>query len=590
MQNFKKILSLFTIKERKSAFVLLFLTILMAIIDMMGVASIFPFITVLNNPALIDTNFILSRMFQVSFVFGIETAQHFLFFLGFLVFVFLITSLIFRGFVIYLQIRFVLKSEFNISKRLVEKFLNQPYSWFLSRNSANIGTTILSEVNEVINVGVFPMIELISKTLISIFLIILLVLVDPKIAFVISVTFLAAYLSIFYLFKNFLRKIGEVRLKQNNIRFRAISDAFGAIKEIKVGGLEQVYNKNFSNSAEIFARVQTYVKQINQMPRLILEGLAFGSILLTILYMMHKTGSLGDSLPVVSLYAFAGYRLLPAIQQIYNSVINLTYAGPLINKLYEEFKNLELQNKNEDTRIFPFKKTIDLKNIYFNYPNSSKTALKNINLSIKAKSIVGLIGVTGSGKTTLADIILGLLEPQKGILKVDGKVITKQNLRSWQLSVGYVPQHIYLFDDTLAANIALGVNTKDIDQDLLEKVSRISNLYEFIENELPQKYQTRIGERGVRLSGGQRQRIGIARALYRNPKVLILDEATSALDNETEKLVMDAISNISRDVTIILIAHRLGTVKVCDIIYQFKKGEIINQLSNKDFFNKQLKI
>ena len=185
-----------------------------------------------------------------------------------------------------------------------------------------------------------------------------------------------------------------------------------------------------------------------------------------------------------------------------------------------------------------------------------------------------MIGATGSGKTTMVDIILGLLDPQKGILEVDGKMITQQNVRSWQRYIGYVPQHIYLSDDTVSANIAFGVEPQDISKEAVEKASKIANLHEFVIDELPKQYQTTIGERGVRLSGGQRQRIGIARALYHNPQVLILDEATSALDNDTEKAVMDAIDTLSKEITIILIAHRLNTVKRCDKIYSLKKGEI----------------
>ena len=211
--------------------------------------------------------------------------------------------------------------------------------------------------------------------------------------------------------------------------------------------------------------------------------------------------------------------------------------------------------------------------------------LKDISLSIPAKSTVGLVGTTGSGKTTMVDIILGLLEPQKGTLEVDGKIITKQNSRSWQRSIGYVPQHIYLTDNSIAANIAFGVEPKDINQDLVEKASKIANLHNYVINELPKQYHTTIGERGVRLSGGQRQRIGIARALYHESKVLILDEATSALDNQTEKIVMDAIKNLSKDITIILITHRLNTVKNCDKIYLLKNGEIKNEGTFEELIN-----
>jgi ABC-type multidrug transport system fused ATPase/permease subunit len=268
---------------------------------------------------------------------------------------------------------------------------------------------------------------------------------------------------------------------------------------------------------------------------------------------------------------------MPALQGVYDSFTKLTFVISSLTRLYDDLKSLKLFDQNQNQEILPLNKKITLKNIYYNYPNSSIIALKDISLTVPARSIVGFVGATGSGKTTLVDVILGLLEPQKGNLEVDGKVITSKNSRSWQRSIGYVPQHIYLLDDTVAANIAFGVETNYINEDMLEKASKIANLHEFVINELPRKYQTIIGERGVRLSGGQRQRIGIARALYHNPQVLILDEATNALDNQTEQLVMNAISNLSKKITIILIAHRLNTLKNCLTIFKLDKGQLINQ-------------
>ena len=289
---------------------------------------------------------------------------------------------------------------------------------------------------------------------------------------------------------------------------------------------------------------------------------------------MKQTGSFNNSLPMISLYVFAGYRLMPALQQIYVSFTTISYIGPSLDKLYEDINNLKSIELNQDQGFLSFNKTITLKNINYNYPNTSRTTLKNVNLSIFAKTTVGLIGTTGSGKTTMVDIILGLLEAQMGTLEIDGQIITRQNSRAWQRSIGYVPQHIYLSDNTIADNIALGIDSKNINLEALEKASKIANLHDFVVNELPEKYQTIVGERGVRLSGGQRQRIGIARALYNNPNVLILDEATSALDNQTEQAVMDAINNLGKNITIILIAHRLSTVKKCDKIFLLEDGKL----------------
>jgi len=221
-----------------------------------------------------------------------------------------------------------------------------------------------------------------------------------------------------------------------------------------------------------------------------------------------------------------------------------------------------------------FKKSINLKGVYYTYPNSSKIILNNINLNIPVKKTVGFIGTTGSGKTTIIDIILGLLEIQKGTLEIDGKTITERNVRPWQDLIGYVPQSIYLSDDTIASNIAFGVDPKNIDKLAVERASKIACLHEFVRDELSNQYETIVGENGVKLSGGQRQRIGIARALYHKPKVLVLDEATNALDEKTEKLLMKAIYDLSKEITIIIITHRLSTLKNCDVIYKIDKGKI----------------
>ena len=577
MQNFKKLLFLLSSNERRSAALLLLLILIMALLDMIGVASILPFIAVLISPSLIDTNFILNSMFKFTKMLGVENYQQFLFFLGILVLILLMTSLIFKALTIYAQIKFSENRQYSISKRLVESYLRQPYSWFLNQNSSELGKTILSEVSNVVGNGIGQLLEVIAKGAVAIAIIVLLIIVNPKLALVVGFTISFAYGLIYYLLANYLKRIGEERLLHNELRYKHVSEAFNAAKEVKVGGLEQSFTKRFSDSAAIFAKTSTSADVIKQLPRFFLEGIVFGGIMLIILYIMVQTGDFNSALPIVSLYVFAGYRLMPALQQIYASLTILKFVEPSLDKLYEEVKKLKPFIKSQDQEILPFNEAIVLKNIHYNYPNTIRTTLKDINLIIPAKSTVGFVGSTGCGKTTTMDIILGLLEAQKGTLEVDGKVITKKNSRSWQRSIGYVPQYIYLSDDTVASNIAFGVETKDINLESVIKASKIANLHEFVLEELSDKYQTIIGEDGIRLSGGQRQRIGIARALYHDPKVLILDEATSALDNETEKVVMDAITNLNRNMTIILIAHRLNTVKNCDIIFKLDKGQLINQ-------------
>jgi len=575
MKKFTKMLLMLSPKERTQAIILFFMILIMALLDMIGVASILPFVTVISNPSLIETNLVLNIMFQTSEIFGVQNNEQFLIVLGFLVIVTLIFSLIFKALTTYVQLKFVHMREFSIGKRLLEGYLQNSYSWFLSRHSSELAKTILSEINQIIGSGIKPFLDLIAKSMIAIAITVLLFIANPKIALIVSISLGGIYLIIFYIVRGHINKIGNDRLKNNELRFMAISETFGAIKEIKVGKLEQIYLNRFSGPARTFAQTTASSQIIGQLPRYILEAITFGGVVLLILYLMTQTNSFNSVLPIFSLYIFAGYRLMPALQQIYVSLTKLTFVGPSLDKLYKDIENLKLSNFNQDKKALSFNKSITLKNINYNYPNSSRTALKDINFTIPIKSKVGLVGTTGSGKTTTVDIILGLLEAQKGTLKVDEKVITKKNVGSWQRLIGYVPQNIYLSDDSIAANIAFGEKPENINQETIIKVCKIANLHNFVINELPQKYQTLIGERGVRLSGGQRQRIGIARALYHNPQVLILDEATSALDNQTEQEVMDAVNSLNKNITIIIIAHRLNTVKNCDIIFRLEKGKLV---------------
>ena len=570
-QIIKKFVYLLNHKERKQAILLLLMVVVMALLDTIGVASIMPFVAVLTNASLIETNFFLKTLFQFSNLFGVETSQEFLFALGIAVFLLLVISISFKAATIYFQTLFITKLQHSTEKRLVEGYINQPYSWFLNKHSADLGKNILSEVSTVISNGFNPLIDLISKSLICLTLVTLLFFVNIKLTLIVSFIFGLSYLLIYLSLRKFITRIGHERIKSNKLRFTAVSEIFGAIKEIKAGGLEKIFINQFSKPSRDFALYQAYSKIISQMPRYALEIIAFGGILLTILYLMMKNNSFIDALPIIALYTFAGYRLMPAIQQVYLSFTKLRFIGPAIDVIYNDRKHLQTSVTNNEKNNIKLENNITLNNINYNYPNSPKTSLKNIDINIPAYSKVGIVGATGSGKTTLVDIIINLLKAQNGTLSVDGEMITEENRRAWQRSIGYVPQNIFLVDDTIAANIAFGVNKKDINYEKIEFAAKIANLDEFIKYELPQKYKTVIGEKGVRLSGGQRQRIGIARALYREAKVILFDEATNQLDTNTESLIVQSINNLDKEITIILIAHQLSTLKDCDQIIDLSK-------------------
>jgi ABC-type bacteriocin/lantibiotic exporter with double-glycine peptidase domain len=549
--------------------------LLMAFLDMLGVASILPFMAVLADPNMIQTNTLLNGAFTAGRHIGIHTTEHFLFALGVLVFVLLVTSLSFKAFVTHTQTHFVLMREFSIAKRLMEGYLCQPYTWFLDRHSADLGKNILSEVETVIYNGMLPFVILVAQGTVAVTLLLLLVLIDPLLALSITGVLGSSYACILLFVSSRLKRLGRERIQANQERFTVVNETFGAVKELKVGGFEEVYLGLFSKPAEIFAKSQASTQLISQLPRFLLEAAAFGGLLLVVLYLMAEGESLATTLPVISLYAFAGYRLMPALQQIYGALTQLRFVGTALDALYRDFSDVQKTDFNvKQSTSLTFNKAIQLQQVNYCYPKASNPTLKGIDLNIPIHSTIGFMGSTGSGKTTLVDVILGLLEPQEGCLSVDGQTITAANRRSWQSLIGYVPQHINLVDGSIAANIALGVPAENIDHEAVMKAAKIANLHDFVVRDLSQTYATGVGERGVRLSGGQRQRIGIARALYHKPQVLVLDEATSALDIHTEQVVMEAINHLSHAMTVILIAHRLNTLRQCDQIYLLEGGRV----------------
>jgi ABC-type multidrug transport system fused ATPase/permease subunit len=327
------------------------------------------------------------------------------------------------------------------------------------------------------------------------------------------------------------------------------------------------------------------------MPRYGLESIALGGIILVILIFLAIGRNLSSFLGIIAVYSFACYRILPCLQQVYANIVILNFEVPVLDNIYKDLKNLKQKEIYPDSNFISLKRSINLNNICYSYPEDSRKIIKNISLTIPAQTTVGIVGSTGSGKTTLVDIILGLINAQEGKLEVDGIEINKSNVTNWQRLIGYVPQNIFIADNTIAANIAFGIEEKYIDQKIIERVAKIANISKFIEEELPQKYLTSVGERGVRLSGGQIQRIGIARALYNNPKVLIMDEATSALDSFTEKEVMKEIYNLSQTITIIIIAHRLSTIEKCKIIFLIENGKLAGQGNYEELntINKQFR-
>lgn len=575
----QKILYLLSAREKRRGALVLGMVVVMAMLEVIGVASIMPFLSVLGNPEVVRSNPYLVTVYEAL---GFSSVDAFLAALGVATFTLILFSTLFRAFTYHAMNRFIEMRRHSISERLLETYLRQPYAFFLSRNSSDMAKSILSEVDQLV-INVFrPGLMMVAYSVVTVAILTLLIVMDPILAAVVACAFGGLYGLIYLCVHGFLGRAGQARVGANRERYQAAGEALGGIKDIKLLGRENAYLQRFRGPSVRFAQYLVVNQTASQVPGILVEAVAFGSIIVLTLWLLAThggagSGALGGILPLLGLYAFAGLRLKPALQRVYQGFAKLRFGVGAIEAAYQDLIHraslAELQ-KCASMALTP-KKAVALQNVSYTYPHTPTPALVEIDLEIPVGSSVGLVGTTGAGKTTLVDVLLGLLRPTRGAISVDGQPVTDENLRAWQQALGYVPQQIFLTDATVTENIALGTPPKHIDQDQVVRCARMAQLHDFIMEEMPQQYATMVGERGVRLSGGQRQRIGIARALYHNPSVLVFDEATSALDSLTERAVMEAIEGLRHEKTIFLIAHRLSTVRSCDKLVLLDKGHMI---------------
>jgi ATP-binding cassette, subfamily B, bacterial PglK len=578
----RKLFQLLGPRDRRQFYFLLVVLVIVAGVEMAGIASIMPFMAVVTNPDVIQSNAWLNKVYTSL---NFETEKGFLVFLGVFVLVLLVLSNIVKATGNWITLRFHNKLHYVFARRLLARYLSQPYPFFLNRNTTELGKNILTEARNVVTGIISPATVVVASGLITLAILGLLIAVDPFVALAIVVVLGGAYSVIYLLARRRLAGIGREQVRASAEKYKSAGEGLSGIKDLKVLGRELTFLKRFSESAKLHALNNVRAGVISELPRYALEIVAFGGILLVVLYLLGQGEDAARMVPLLALYAFAGYRLMPAMQQLFGSFALLRQSAAALDVVHGDLAALPGEQDSPEARLaasastlpMPFSRSLELRGISFQYEGAADPALRNVDLMIEANTSIGLVGPTGCGKTTTVDLILGLLEPDEGCMLADGVEINPQNIAGWQKNLGYVPQQIFISDDTIARNIAFGIPDGEIDMEAVRHAARIANLAEFVETELPEGYETEIGERGVRLSGGQRQRIGIARALYRDPAILVMDEATSALDGITEESVMDAVRHLSRKKTVILIAHRLTTVKECDVIYLLDHGKIVTR-------------
>ncbi|UNC93584.1 ABC transporter ATP-binding protein [Candidatus Contubernalis alkaliaceticus] len=578
LETLKKLNVLFTSGEKKKVGLLMCFLMVVAFFQALSVVSILPFMSMVMNPETI----LEDRWINWAYLgLGFTEIGSFIVFSGVLVLGILVAGNAMAAFTTWYKLLFVWEKNHNLSMALLNKYLSQPYPFFLDRHSSDLCKNILGEVNALTSGLMIPILNLITRSVVVVSIAVMLILVNPLITLLTVLLLGFLYGAIYLFLRKKLKSSGKKMLEANQYRYFLAYETFGLIKDIKVLGKEFSFQKIFSKHSKEYSFQHAWNSTVSQLPRYFLETMAFGGVIVLTLYLLSVSGEAHLVIPMVSLYAFAGYRLMPSLQEVFQAFAQIQVSQAVLNKIYDDYTEkyeMGYMDRITDFQVKPlvFQEKIELQKVSFRYPNSDGFVIEDLNMTIYPKTSIALVGSTGSGKTTVADIILGLLMPQEGSIKVDDEVIDGNNIRNWQRNMGYVSQNIYLLDDTLIRNIAFGVPQEEVNIAAVEKAARIANIHDFIVNELPQGYNSLVGERGVRLSGGQRQRVGIARALYHDPQVLVMDEATSALDGETEKAVLSALDNVSLTKNLIIIAHRFTTVKNCDLIYMLEKGKVIS--------------
>jgi len=577
---YKKLSELLDARERRNAILLFVMMLVMGLLEAAGVASVMPFMSIVANPEVVQTNPYLSAVYDYL---EFDGRDSFLAFAGAIVFLLVVGSLLFKGVTHWAMARYAHMRNHSISTRLLRRYIERPYAWYLNRNTGDLGKTILSEVGQVTTGVLMPALQLVANGIVGSCLIILTVIVEPVIAAGAVMLLGGSYIVIYLVLQKYLSQIGRVRVEANRARFSVTQEAMGGIKDVKVAGVEEGYIRAFHKPALRFSRAQASNQIVGELPQFLMQALAFGGIILALLVLMFsREGDLGSVLPPMALFALVAARLIPVLQQTYRAVTRLRFGKPALDNLHADLVLPDSRRKGSGVRIdftdnvepLGLTHQLNLDDIRYTYPGAAAATLDGLTLSIEARTTVGFVGPSGAGKTSVVDLLLGLLEAESGEIRVDGELVSDSNIRRWQRTIGYVPQQIYLTDDSIAANIAFGVAPSHIDHDKVRNAAQLAGIEEFVSKETSDGYLTTVGERGVRLSGGQRQRIGIARALYHDPDVLILDEATSSLDTITEHQVMSAVDSLGTRKTIIIIAHRLSTVRNCDTIFLIESGRL----------------
>ena len=556
-------------REQKIKLALLFVMIVVGTFaELFGVTSILPIIQVATEPGAEHQNLLIGlciRLFHCT-----ETAE-LLFALAFVILVIFVVKNVYIVFMYAMQYKFIFNNQYRLASRLMSAYIRKPYVFHLSKNSAELQRNINVDTNQFFAV-VLNSLQIVIDIMLIAVLFIYLIFTDVTMTLV-SMTFVLGFMAAYYVFsKKKIRILGDQGHEAYARMIQYANQSFDGIKEIKVSGKERFFEKAYAD--EYYKYMQANKKQniYTSIPKYLLETVAIGGIMLVIMVKAYSGEDLASLVSNLSVFAVAVFKLVPSANRINGSINGVLFQLPSVDTIYRDLHEIEdmekepSANEGKAAADIKFEKELTIEKLWYRYPGSEKYVLEDAALQIPKGCAAAFVGESGSGKTTLADIILGVLKPDRGEILADG-VNINTNLKGWQKKLGYIPQNIFLLDDTIRKNILFGVEEKDADEEAVWRAVEQAQLKEYILG-LEDGLDTVVGERGVRMSGGQRQRLGIARALYHDPELLVMDEATSALDHETEQAVMEAIEALYGTKTLIIIAHRLSTIEKCDLIYE----------------------
>ncbi len=563
---------------------LLILIILGSIAELLGVSTILPFVNAIMDPGFIQNTEILN---WISVEFGLNNNTMIIMIAMGLVVVFILKNvyLVFMNNQIY---KFTYRNQRDLACTMMKYYMGQPYIKLREKNSAELIRNISSDSNKCF-VVILNILQMSSELLVSTVLIIFLLITDYVVTLGVVIMLSLSLLLILRALKKRMVTMGKADREFEASMNKCVLEAFGGVKEVKITHSEKFFMNDYYYKSTMYAELHRKCDIAGLIPKQAMEVVCIGSLMISLSIRIAMGADVTTFVPIVSVFAVAAFRLLPSVNKLSAYINSISFHLPSFNEICSSITEMReatahMKEIEENREKVAMADRFEMKNVSFHYPDADKNVIDGIDLTLKKNESIAFIGPSGAGKTTLADIILGVLEPQNGEMLVDGKSIN-DNIYNWQKRLGYIPQSIFLFDDDIRKNVAFGIADKDIDDDKVWRALEEAQLKSFVE-ELPDGLNTRIGEHGARLSGGQRQRIGIARALYYNPDVLVLDEATSALDNETEKAVMESIEKLQGSKTMIIIAHRLTTVEHCDNIYEVKGGKVIHKDKQEIFGHK----